>query len=193
MLAIMKRPHALSSRGFTLVELLVVVAMLAILLTLAAPSFTAFFAKKRIEGVAANLLTDLELARSEAVARNALVQVTIGTGCYVIHALPATASAASTGTSCSATGVIIASGEQEIKRVQVATGAPYSIGPEGSLTAILFDPVRGLPRFVPSAAGAAVGVSSTAGGWSLNVTIARNGSTSVCTPDGSVSGVPGCS
>ncbi|NWG73629.1 MAG: GspH/FimT family pseudopilin [Rubrivivax sp.] len=182
-----------SIRGFTLVELMVVGALLAILLTLAAPSFTAFFAKKRIEGVAANLLTDLELARSEAVARNALVQVTFGTGCYVIHALPATASASSSATSCSATAVTIGSGEQEIKRFQVASGAPFAVGAGGSLTAILFDPVRGLPRFVPSAAGAAVTVDSTVGGWSLKVQIARNGSTSVCTPDGSVSGVPGCS
>ena len=52
--------------GFTLVELMIVVALVAILLALAAPSFRETIARNRLEGVAGELSTDFQYARSEA-------------------------------------------------------------------------------------------------------------------------------
>lgn len=65
----------LRTRGITMVEVLVVIAIVAILASLAAPSFTGLInASKRQTAVDA-LLKSLNLARSEAVKRNATVVV----------------------------------------------------------------------------------------------------------------------
>ena len=91
--------------GFTLIELLVVVALAAIILTLAAPSFTSTLARKRLEGVASELATDIQYARSEAAQRNVPVRVTIGTNCYVITAQPTTGTPSSLCTQATASTI----------------------------------------------------------------------------------------
>lgn len=58
-----------SVRGFTLVELMVAVAVLAILASLATPSFRQLLAAQRVRTTGYNLVGDLVLARSEAVKR----------------------------------------------------------------------------------------------------------------------------
>ncbi len=58
-----------NSRGFTLVELMIVVAIAALLLLLAAPSFQDMILMQRLRGINAQLVTDLQFARTEAVAR----------------------------------------------------------------------------------------------------------------------------
>lgn len=57
------------SLGFTLVELMVTVAIVAILLSLAAPSFSSLLADQRLSGAANALLSDIGYARSEALKR----------------------------------------------------------------------------------------------------------------------------
>ncbi|MBL0296209.1 MAG: hypothetical protein IPQ21_03190 [Betaproteobacteria bacterium] len=66
---------ATHARPLTLVELMVVVAVVAIVLTLAAPSFRDFILLQRLKGINAQLVTDLQFARSEAVARGTLMRV----------------------------------------------------------------------------------------------------------------------
>ena len=56
-------------RGFTLIELMVALAVLAILLSLAAPSFSNLLASNRLSTQASELIGALNLARSEAVRR----------------------------------------------------------------------------------------------------------------------------
>lgn len=68
-----KRPPA---GGFTLIELLVAVTIIGILLALAAPSFTKMLERNRLRGAAEQVFTDLQLARTEAIKRNANVFVT---------------------------------------------------------------------------------------------------------------------
>jgi type IV fimbrial biogenesis protein FimT len=74
--------------GFTMVELLVVVAVVSILALLAAPSFNDFIRLQRLKSVTAQLTTDLQLARSEAASRNTQVRLTFtdnaNRSCYVI-------------------------------------------------------------------------------------------------------------
>lgn len=53
--------------GFTLIELLTTVAIIVIILTLAAPSFTAFQRNSELTGVANTMLSSLTAARSEAM------------------------------------------------------------------------------------------------------------------------------
>lgn len=71
------------SRGFTLLELMVTVAVLAILTTIAIPNYQRFVADSRMTAQANDLLTALHLARSEAVKRNAPVSVNAMGGDWV--------------------------------------------------------------------------------------------------------------
>lgn len=63
-------------RGFTLVELVIVVFMVGLLATLASVNFRDFIVQQRIRNASFELMSDLTYARSEAVKRNA--SVTIG-------------------------------------------------------------------------------------------------------------------
>lgn len=55
------------ARGFTLVELLVVLSVFAVLLGLAAPSFMNIIANNRVASTASDLVTLLNLGKSEAI------------------------------------------------------------------------------------------------------------------------------
>jgi type IV fimbrial biogenesis protein FimT len=61
------------SRGFTLVELLVVMTISAILIAAAVPSFVWFIATNRVSDSTNTLLAGLQMARSEAIRRNLVV------------------------------------------------------------------------------------------------------------------------
>jgi type IV fimbrial biogenesis protein FimT len=56
--------------GFTAIELMVTVAVVAVLATMAAPSFQQLIATQRIKSVASALSESLWVARSEALKRN---------------------------------------------------------------------------------------------------------------------------
>jgi type IV fimbrial biogenesis protein FimT len=57
-------------RGFSLVEFMVVVAIMLILAVLGLPNYSIWTQNSRIRNAAEGLLNGLQLARSEAVARN---------------------------------------------------------------------------------------------------------------------------
>jgi type IV fimbrial biogenesis protein FimT len=62
-------------QGFTLSELLVVIAIGAILATIAAPSLSDLTKNSRINGAANELRSIIQLARTEAISRNAIVNL----------------------------------------------------------------------------------------------------------------------
>jgi type IV fimbrial biogenesis protein FimT len=61
---------AASSNGFTLIELMIVVSILAVLASLAAPSMSKLIATQRLRSAAGDMHLALVKARSEAVKRN---------------------------------------------------------------------------------------------------------------------------
>ena len=66
--------------GFTLIELMVTIAVLAILVAIALPNYQAFVLNSRMTAQANDFLTSLHLARSEAVKRNAAVTMSARVG-----------------------------------------------------------------------------------------------------------------
>lgn len=63
------------SRGFTLIELMVVVAVAAVLAVVAVPAITNLIASQRLRSAASSLQLALVAARSEAIKRNMSVAV----------------------------------------------------------------------------------------------------------------------
>ena len=65
----------LPASGFTLIELMITVAILAITVSLAAPAFRELLVAQRMRSVAYDMTSDLVLARSEAVKRGQAVTI----------------------------------------------------------------------------------------------------------------------
>jgi type IV fimbrial biogenesis protein FimT len=59
--------------GFTLIEMMVAIAVLAIMVAIALPSFSQLLATNRLTAQANELVASLQVARSEAIRRNARV------------------------------------------------------------------------------------------------------------------------
>ncbi len=68
-------------QGFTLIEALVVVAMLGVLTALAAPSFSAFVDRYRVNAAREELIGTLNFARTEAIRTGQPVVLVRRTGC----------------------------------------------------------------------------------------------------------------
>lgn len=66
-------------RGFTLIELMVTVAIVAILLGIGVPSFQSYIANQRGRAATLDLIAALQSTRAEAVKRNANVLLSIDT------------------------------------------------------------------------------------------------------------------
>lgn len=66
--------------GVTLIELMVSLSVLAILATIALPSYTGFMDRYRLEGAIQELYADMQFARSESVKCNRRVRVAFTTG-----------------------------------------------------------------------------------------------------------------
>ncbi|SEL07662.1 N-terminal methylation site-containing protein [Roseateles sp. YR242] len=86
------RSKAHTPAGFTLIEVLVVVSLLALVLGMGLPAGHAWLQRQRLGHAAETVLNDLYLARSEALhgARNVIFRVIQSAGgtCYVIHSGP---------------------------------------------------------------------------------------------------------
>ncbi|MDZ7789482.1 MAG: GspH/FimT family pseudopilin [Xanthomonadales bacterium] len=61
------------ARGFTVIELMITIAVLAVILTVAVPSFGRFVEQQKLTATANHLVTHLQFARSQAISHNTLV------------------------------------------------------------------------------------------------------------------------
>jgi type IV fimbrial biogenesis protein FimT len=117
---------ACRGHGFSLVELMVALAVAAILAAIAIPAFDSFILSNRLSSYSSAFSASARVARSEAMKRN----------------LPVTLCKSSNGTSCSASGGweqgwIVLSGTTVIK-AQQATAAGYLLS--SSTNSLTFQP-----------------------------------------------------
>ncbi len=135
-----RRCRATGAAGFTLIESCMAMAVVAVLVATAMPSFRPLIDARRLEGAASELATDVQLARSEAVARNRPVRLTLQTtadgSCYLLH----------TGNSgdcdCATAGpAVCTGGATPIKRVSALTVDAVRF--TSNSPSVSFDPLHG--------------------------------------------------
>jgi len=196
-------------QGFTMIELMVVVAIVAILAMIAAPSFKDFMLVQRLKGVNAQLVTDMQFARSEAVSRSSKLWVNFGSNetmtCYTLYTVIETTTPnnrygstvrcdclAGLGAACTGQP-----GATEVRTVQLPTSSGVSVKPVAAGSFFAFDPVTGGIFFPPTDVrgppptkfeiNALIDATRT-----FRTTIELTGRPSVCGADSSGLGVPVC-
>lgn len=172
------RLHISGHTGFTLIEAMVTVAVLAILTALAAPAFQNIIDKRRLKEAAEQLYSDMQYARGEALKQNRSVTVAfggVGSGtawCYGIDDDTSTACdcVASPG-NCTVNGVQKVTTSTEFRGISI-TSTTFTGDDTG------FESVRGT-----STDNGRASLSSSAGS-KVDVIVGPVGRVRLCSPSG---------
>lgn len=191
-------------RGFTLVELMIAIAVVGVLLVLAAPSFYDFIRVQRLKSINAQLVTDLHFARSEAVSRNRDVQLQFrtpadgaGMSCYTIYVDTSPDPTLKCDCTQPAGLRCTQATTQEIRTVQIPLdrGVRLSL-PASQARGFAFMNTTGALRIggvvVAARLSDYVVESSLDSSRRLRNAVGRSGRPTTCSPAGSVSGVAAC-
>ena len=193
-----------SHSGVTLIELMIGIAILAVMILLAVPGFSAMIQNQQIRTQAESILNGLQLARAEAVKRNSVVNFQL-VGDLTAACAPAVAGKAWVVSVFDTTGLCDVATDQETKVTDA--GFDPTINPlilekrtvEGSLNAdvMVEDPgaaviaFNGVGRVAPLAAVATViNVTNPTGGACapagpmrcLDVVVEPGGQIKMCDP-----------
>lgn len=177
-------PRRRHCQGLSLTEVLIALAITVILLGQALPTLRSMLDRRALEAAAAQLETDLQLARAEAVARNEVLRLDVvprddgSARCYVLHDGPAGACR------CGDDGAAVCGGGASAIR---SVGLPASAGPalHSNVASMAFDATKG--TVTPTAT---LRWSNAAGELRLVVNVM--GRIRSCTPDGAVAGLKAC-
>lgn len=175
--------HRGRQHGLTLVESCIATLVSAITVGVAAPSFQQARDQRHLDGVAAQLATDVRHARSMAVARHEQVRLTLrraaADSCYVVHTGSANdcSCAADGSASCSA-------GAQVLQSAGFPAGGPVQV--HANTASMLFDADRGT---VTPAGTLTVQDGS---GRAVRQVVSIMGRVRACSPAGAVAGYPAC-
>ena len=197
----MHTPRRGRATGFTLIELMVVVAIAAILIFVAAPSFQRLIETQRLRGIADQLVTDLQFARAEAVSRNEWVRFRYRNDlstmtCYTIFT--STANGQRCNCFLGAGNACPDARTREIKTVQVLNSSRVGFAiPAGQIGTFAFDHLTGSISDIPtdddsSPLAQFTLITKIDAGRTLHVTLNSAGRVSICTPSGSEMGGPAC-
>jgi type IV fimbrial biogenesis protein FimT len=187
-------------RAFTLIELMVVVVVLAILALVAVPAFNDFILVQRLKGIGAQLTTDLQYGRSEAVSRNIAMRFLFGQDetktCYTLYTVPPGSSTGlrcdcleGVGNACGSTGAT------EVRTVVVPRSAGVTVLAIDEDPAFAIDHVTGgllaIPSDQLSSPLAAFTIeTSIDDARKLRTVIGRAGRVTVCSAAGSLGVTP---
>lgn len=199
----------LAQRAFTLIELMVVIALVTIILLLAAPNMTEMIGMQRLRAINDQLATDFQFLRSEAVSRNQYMgfltrnQSAEPMSCYVIFSSSTDPLDVTTldRTQCNCTNAVgsaCTGSQRELRTVQIPRSLSIELRfPTDQSDLIVASPINGGMQIMPATTLTTQGyefcveVRRTPRGR-LRTGIGMSGRTTVCSPDGSVPGVPVC-
>jgi type IV fimbrial biogenesis protein FimT len=174
---------ARGQRGVTVLESLIAVTVTTVALGAALPGFEQAREQRHLEGVAAQLETDIMHTRSLAVAQNQGVRMGFeslqaGT-CYTVH------TGAANACTCEASGVATCSaGAEAIRTVYFPAQGPVAV--RSNVRSILFDPRLGTST--PTGTLRVVGRSDAA----IHKVVNIMGRVRSCSPTPGLGGLPRC-
>jgi type IV fimbrial biogenesis protein FimT len=178
------------TRGLTLIELMVAVAIIAVMVMIALPSFQSTLSRNRLSGAAESLVQDLHLARSQALGDGCTVTVTFSPGAassWSYQLTKATSGSGCLNLSCPTTPV---AGVCSLKSVSGSEYSGVSLASTSfASNEVSFDPVRSTTT--AGAAGGEVLLSSSGASDSVKVQLSAVGKVSICTSAGGGS-YPAC-
>ncbi|MEJ7745665.1 MAG: GspH/FimT family pseudopilin [Luteimonas sp.] len=180
--------------GFTLIELMVTIAVLAILLAVALPSFADFFDKYRLRGAVDDVVSVISNARAESVKADRDVNISFGgtapQWCVGANAAVDPAGGVATPGAIACDCAVAAQCQVGGQRLAVDVGKHAGVTIGGTPAAFIFDSKLGL--VTPLAPQSATFTSAT-GKYALRVNVNPLGQAVVCVPSGpAIAGVPTC-
>jgi len=199
----MQRFHSHSYRGLTLVELMIVLAIVAVLAVLAAPSFRDMILMQRLRAINSQLVTDLQYARSEAVQRKTAVRLFFksdsSSTCYAIYTSPTNSGTSRCDCLLGPGEACTAANTREIRTVVIPRDLGVTVlPPSGEVEAFAFDPITGGLMSIPSDSastplGAALLEIKVDDSRRLRTGLNQAGRPTVCAPNAGVMQVSACS
>jgi len=190
--------HARNVSGFTLVELMVVIAIVAILAVMAAPVYRDMVDRMRVRSAADDVLSVLSNARAGAVKAGLDTAVSATTGAsWCVGATSATvptggnAAGNPTACTCSAPATCLVSGEQLAVPVGKHPGTSMSSGAGFSYDAKLGTVMTG---GAVAAAATPIVLRSPTGKYDVRIGVSPLGQATLCTPSGkpAMAGISAC-
>jgi type IV fimbrial biogenesis protein FimT len=166
--------------GFSIVEIIVGLAIIAILIAAITPFFETYFDQNRLKGAAETLYDNINFARTTAIKSNSTVSLTFIAGanwCYGMAsgAIACICSSAPSVTNCNL-GIVSST---------AYSGTSLATTIAGSTTT--FNALRGTPNNIGT-----VTFSTVTPTRSLQLSLSAMGTSSLCSPSGTVGGYPGC-
>ena len=186
--------------GFTLVELMVAVAVFIILTVIAVPSFSTYLDKARVRGAADDVVNVLSLARQGAVKldRNVSILTKPGTGAdWCIGAReaddPVVGEQATGNQTCdcaTAAGACLVDGRQLV----VAAAEHPGITLASAASQLQLDGRLGIrtDADIADADKSSFDLTSKSGKYVLTIKISALGQATVCSKQGNIRGYPSC-
>lgn len=133
-------PRLAAARGLSLIEVTCVLSILTTLLGFALPGLHGWRERQALQAVAAELETDIQLARSTAVATQRTIRLetqALGKGsCYLLHTGSKHACA------CAGQGEAVCTGDAKVLRLSEQPGSS-GVRLSSTQVSIAFDPQRG--------------------------------------------------